>query len=757
MGFGTELRSARLAAGMSLAELARRVHFSKGYLSKVETGVAPPNQSLAALCDTELRTDGRLSALISTTPRRQRAKAASSRLFGLPTTTAHFYGRGPELAELGLFLVDRRDAETSGPHTPLCAVHGMAGIGKTALAVRAATRMEAHFPDGCLFLDLHGYQHDAEPVTPATALDRLLRLLGVSGDTIPAGVDDRAAMYRDQLRGKRFLLLFDNVRNTEQVRPLLPAEPRCRVLITSRSRLVSLDDARHVSLDTLEAGEAAGLFSSVAGVDGDPGALTEVVERCGRLPLAVRIAAARHRANPTWTLARLASRLADEAVMLEELDDGERSVTAALRLSYDGLPPQQRRLFGLLALSPGQDLDAEASAALAGCTPREAEQALDQLLDAHLVGQQAPGRYRFHELVRVFAAQRAATELPVDVREQALDRLVDHYVVATDLADRQLVPQRDRVLLDLPTMVPTAPEFAGPDAATAWLDDELSNLVAIGRLANTTGRHRRCWQLTLALGGYFYLAKPWEVWTRTHKLAAESAAADGDRWAEATMYNRLGLPAIELGEYEAASQHYRRALTLFDEIGDEHGATTALANDAWVHHYRGDHERALDSLRTAFDAYRRGGHRRNAAITLRSIGFVAVESVPANASTQLNAAINDLERSLLEFNELDLRLDATITLNNLGHAHERLGEPDIAASRYRQAAVLATSCGSIFEQARADAGLGSVAASLGDDGAAERHWMLALSRYRALRAPQAIEIEDRLRALGLTDLAEDTG
>ena len=743
MSFGAELRAARQAAELSLAELARLAHFSKGYLSKVENGIAPPNQPLAALCDSVLKTDGRLSALIPNAARRSRTRLPPARLVGLPVTTAHFTGRVKEMTDICAFLGVEADA--SGPHTPICAIHGMAGVGKTALAVRAATRMEAHFADGCLFLNLRGHQPDSAPVSTAAALDRLLAMLGADGATIPVAVEDRAAHYRDLLRGRRFLLVFDNVRNTEQVRPLLPAEPRCRVLVTSRSRLIALDDAEHVSLDTLDAAAAAALFTSVAGVGqldtGSSRLVAEIANRCGRLPLAIRIAAARYRGSPAWTLQQFRDRLADGAVLLDELDDGERSVAAAFRLSYDGMPEQRRRLFGLLALHPGADVDIAAAAALASTTSHQVERAVEPLLDAHLLTQHAPRRYRFHDLIRAFASSTAIAELSVQERDAAVDRLLEHYLHAADLADRQITPNRHRQPLGIAATPPTAPDFEGPEAATAWIQEELSNIVAACGLAESTGRHRRCWQLALALGGYFFLVKPWEAWTETHELGLRSAIATGDRWAEGTVRNRLGLLRIELGDLEGASAHYQRALSLFRDLQDVHGEMTALANDAWVHHYQGAHQRALRDLRTAYAAYRHSEYRRNAAITLRGIGLIAAEA------GERAAAIRDLEQSLQEFNELDLPLDATMALNNLGNVYELTGDHTSAAPHYRQAIVLGRACGSRFEEARAEVGLGSVAAATHDVASAREHWTSALAYYRALRAPQAVEVERRLAEL----------
>jgi tetratricopeptide (TPR) repeat protein len=743
--FGAELRRARRAAGLSLAELAARVHFSKGYLSKVENGLAPPNRALATLCDNELDNVGRLCALLPDTSR-PRAGSSPARFFGLPPATGHFTGRGGELAELTAVLLG---SDTGRPHTGVCVVDGMAGIGKTALAVRVAHRLAAHF-ESCLFLDLQGFRDDAPPEPPAGALDRLLRLLGVTGENIPIAVDDRAARYRDLLRGRRLLIVLDNAQGTEQVRPLLPAEPRCPVLITSRNRLTALDDAYHMSLDLLPARDAASLFRSVADArrlaadvtcGGPNGTDSLVVARCGRLPLALRIAAARYRAHPSWTLRYLDERLTDECDRLAELDDGDRSVAAAFRLSYAALPPDQQHMFELLALHPGPDVDGYAAAALAGVALRDAERLLDRLLDAHLIAQHTEGRYQCHDLVRVFAAHTALAGLPAPTRAAALDRMLDYYLHTADAADRLLTPHRYRVPLTIGRAPQAAPRIEDREAALVWITAELANLVALCRWAAEHGRGDQCWQLAFTLRGFFFLTKSWDAWMYTHELAVRAAHDVGNRKAEATTLNNLGLLLIERGELDTASANYRRALSLFQQIGDEHGAMTSLANDAWVYHYRGEHERALRDLRTAYQFYVRTGARRNSAITLRGMGLFRVEL------GALDEAVGDLEASLEVFNELGLDLDATMALNGLGGAQHRMGRNDQAAALYRQAILLARECGSRYEQARAEAGLGTLASEAGRPATAREHLQRALELYSALDAPQAIAIRTQLGAL----------
>ncbi|MGQ0837738.1 ATP-binding protein [Actinokineospora sp.] len=723
-GFGVELRRLRLASGLSLSRLAERIHYSKGYLSKVENGVTAPNRALAALCELELGTNGSLIDLVPADGRRQSARADGPPVppSGLPAVTPHFTGRLVELKRI-------RDALLDDPAevTALCAVNGMAGVGKTALAVRSAHRLAARFTDGCLYLDLRGHSESLGEVPPDEALDRFLRVLGVSGQDVPPDTDDRAAMYRDRLRGKRMLIVLDNARSARQVIPLLPAEPRCRVLVTSRHRLNALDDACHVALGQLSSDEGVSLFRSVVSpdrslVDGDP-AVRSIVDRCGYLPLAIRIAAARFRANDTWTTADLARRLADQAVLLTELDDGERSVAGAFLLSYRELPADQRRMFGLLALYPGADIDARSAGALADIPLFEAERLLCRLLDAHLVIQHALGRFQFHDLLRVFAQAHALTELAAADQAVAVRRLLDYSLHAAELADIVLTPHRHRPALlfhDLPAVATT---FVDSRAALAWLIAEWPNLVALCGFAAGRGAHDRCWQLAFTLRGFFFFAKLWDPWIETHLLAVGSARIIGDRWAQAASSNNLGIAHGDRGDLDAAATHYSAALALFREIGDEHGTADALANYAWIYHYRGEYSVALENLTRALEFYEQSMSRRNVAITLRGVSLVQTEL------GEYDEAIHAASRALGMFHELGLELDAAMALNCLGWTHFRAGDYLQAVAAYRQALAVSDGCGSRYESARAQTGLGNAASALGQTDEADRCWRLAHAGY----------------------------
>ncbi|HWC82116.1 MAG TPA: tetratricopeptide repeat protein [Pseudonocardiaceae bacterium] len=734
--FGAELRRLRTTAGMSLSELANRIHYSKGYLSKVETGTAQPNQTLASLCDDVLESEGVLVAVVPQHRRqRGRPRGPAVRIAGLPADVAHYTGRADQLAELRAVL---RADEPTAPAT--CVVHGMAGVGKTAFAVHGAHQVEDDFPDGCLFLDLRGYRPDSPEVSSAEALDRLLRLLGLPGERIPAELDDRAAFYRGALRGRRFLIVLDNAASARQVAPLLPAEHACRVLVTSRNRLPALDDAHHIALDVLSEAEASALFGSVSG--GGPTAASDrvasVVRRCGWLPLAVRIAAARYRGNPAWSLMDLAERLSDESALLDELDDGERSVAAALALSYRGLPGEQRRLLGLLAQYPGADLDVQSAAALGGLPVTETSRLVERLRDAHLLIQQHPGRYEFHDLLRLFAQRTAHRQLAEDERQAALLRLVEHALHAVETAETLLTPLRFRPAIGYSQLPPAVRTFAGADAAVAWLRTDWPNLVAVCRLAAEHGLHRQCWQIAYLLRGFFFLTKLWDPWIQTHTLALDSARACGDRWAEGATLNNLGVAHIDRGRIDLAWSCYQEALAVFGALGDEHGRVTALANLGWAQHYRGEHEAARRDLGAALEFYRRAGAERNVAITLRGIAL---------AETDLGAHADAVGHATEALGILDAAgpgQDVAMALNCLGWAHFRAGDHDRSAAAYREAVARGERAGSSYEVARAETGLGNIAAAQDRPAEARRYWDLAEEHHPGLDATMVGE--RRLRA-----------
>ncbi|QWF83006.1 ATP-binding protein [Amycolatopsis sp. CA-230715] len=706
--FGAELRRHRVAAGLSLTWLAERTHYSKGYLSKVETGLATPNAALAALCETELGIPGALIGFLPSGPKRRRTRP-DTRPSGLPPLATDFTGRSTEL---------RRVRDALRTDSGLCVVSGMGGVGKTELAVRCAHRLEAEFSDGCLFVDLRGYDPEEPTASPDAVHDRLLRVLGVPAALIPADPDDRTALYRSRLHGRSMLLVLDNAVSAAQVRPLLPGEPKCRVLITSRSRLPAIDDACHVSLDVLPAPAAVELFSALTGLPPEDD-VARVVECCGRLPLAIRIAAARLRAHPAWNLGELDRRLHAEATRLDELDDGERTLSAVFRLSVRQLTTAESQLFRLLALHPGDDFDVHTASAVSGLSLRETDRALERLHDTYLLVQPDVARYRFHDLLRTFAREDLLNGSAEQDRTRAFRRLAGYAVRNTANADRLLTPQRFQPAIEFEPDLPERVRLDDDEMALTWFQAEWPNLVALCRAANKRGEHDRCWQLAYFLRGFFFTSKLWDAWIATNRWARESAAALDNRWALATVTANLGVAMVDQGKLDEATVYYREALGLYRDLGDGHGESTMLAHRAWVAHYRGHHDDALHDLRLARVCYERTGNRRNAAITNRGIALVM--TALGQAVEAATVAIDILPI----FDELGLPLDAAMTQNCLGWAWFHTERDDLATAAYQDAVTRAVSCGSDYETARAYTGLGNLAAARGEREVAAEFWARA--------------------------------
>ncbi|RKT54078.1 tetratricopeptide repeat protein [Saccharothrix australiensis] len=700
--FGRELRRRRLSAGMSLAALAAAAHFTKGYLSKVENGRVSANRGLAGICDRVLGANGALLALVDREPAPARAAGG---LAGLPDGTRHFVGRAGESERLAEVL--------RGPDVVrACVITGLAGTGKTELAVSAARAAAREFPDGSLFLDLHGHTGGVPELSASDALDRLLRMLDVPGPRIPPDEDGRANLFRDRLAGKRVLLVLDNAASGAQVRPLLPAEARCRVLVTSRHRLASLDDAAHVAVGELAPDDAVLLFRVVAGefAAADEGVVAEIVELCGRVPLAIRIAAARLLGGG-WSLAELRDRLADDTTRFGALDDGERSVAAAFRLSCDHLPTDQARMFPLLAVHPAVDVEVDAAAALAGVERAEAERLLDRLHDAHLVTRRPGGYLAIHDLVRSFAVLRVLPGVDVAERRGAARRLVEYAVARTRAADEAIEPFRYRPPVDLPD----AWSFDG-DSALVWLRAQWPTLVAVVERAAAEQVFDRCWQLACLLRAFFAREKLSEPWVRSHRVALGAATALGDREAEGMVLNNLGMAHLERCEFAEAATCHARAHELFTVAGNGFGATDARASLAWVRLYQGEPEVAARDLAAALAVYRADGRVRNEAITLRGLALAAT------ARGRYDEAAGHARRAA---ECAQTPLDAVLTENCLAWVHFTAGDAESARARYERALESARAESVAYEEARALVGLGNVAAAGGDHRAAARLWASA--------------------------------
>lgn len=699
--FGAELRRRRLSKGMSLAAMEATIHFTKGYLSKVENGKVRITPDFAEACDRYFDAKGELVALAETAPARG---ANVRRIVGLPRGTSYFVGRRAELDTLFAKLV--------GATSPVVVLHGMAGAGKTCLAVQAARAVAKHFPDGCLFFDLRGHAPESATLASSEVMYRMLFLMDVPGDRIPPDVDGRANLMQDCLRGTRTVLVFDNVRDVEQLARLIPAAEGCRTIVTSRGRLPALDEAWHLPVGPLDEDDALDLFAAVAAerAPEDDDVVRSIVNHCGRLPLAVRIAAARF-VHGGWSAADFRDRLSDEASRFSALDDGARSVAAAFALSYHALPKPEQLLFGLLALHPGNRAEISSVHALAGGGQAEVDSRIDRLHDANLLSRHPDGHVELHDLVRTFAAQHALPEIGSDEQDTAVGRLVEHVLRRVVAADELTEPHRYRPVT---TANPSdEPSFDGSAAALAWLRVEWPVVVEIVDVAATRRLHQACWQLAHVMRAFFHRDKHFDTWIRTHRSALAATEADGDLKATGMILNNLGMAYLEVSDATSAVDCHERAQACFALAGDERGETDALSSRAWAVLYQGDPEAALRDLRAVLAEYRRTGRIRNAAITLRGIAFALT------ALDRFNEAAGHAE----EARELgQLPLDVLMSINCLAWTYYRAGQLDEAADHYLRAVDLAELVESDYESARACTGLGNIAKQRGDHRTAERWW-----------------------------------
>jgi len=531
----------------------------------------------------------------------------------LPRAVGDFTGRADLLQAL-------RAEIAAAPAGPLVRViDGMAGIGKTALAVHLAGLVGASYPDAHLFIDLHGHS-DRAAAEPAAALLTLLRQLGLAADRIPASVEDRVALWRSELAGRRALVLLDNAASSAQVTPLLPGLGDSLVLVTSRRRLTGLDGVRPESVQVLDEAEAAALFVRIVGerADAEPAAVREVVRRCGRLPLAIRLAGARLAHRPRWRVADLLRRLGEAA--LPELVAEDRTVLSAFALSYAQLPAAPQRLFRLLGLNPGERFTAPAAAALADLDLDDAEDLLDGLVDVHLVEEPEPGLFRLHDLMREYAASLATAEGPEYARA-AIVQLLDFHLQA--IAVTGFHAQRQSLIRDLKLGPPLRPDLAAAvtDHA-AHLERERSNLLPFMAAGVAAGRPEYAWLLPRAAWRYLFTRGYLADIADSHTQAMAVARESGDDEAVAMTANSLAAGYSRMGRNDDARQMLELCVRLRRQLGDEAGANKATGNLAVVYESMGRLADSLDLARESLRTCRRLGDQTSIGRRHSVIGYL---------------------------------------------------------------------------------------------------------------------------------------
>ncbi len=627
------------------------------------------------------------------------------------------------------------------------AVAGAGGIGKTALAVHAAHRVRQRFPDGQLYVDLRGT--GTSPVDPADALARLLRDLGVPADTVAADVDERAARYRSVLTGRRVLIVLDDAAGADQVRPLIPGDRGCCVLVTSRALLTDLAGAHHVSLDVLSDEDAAELFAQIVGrsrADAEPQATADVLAACAGLPLAIRIAGARLASRPQWTIRHMSDRLADERGRLGELTTGDLAVRASFQLSYDNLETrgdhkrlEPARTFRLLGLVGGPDISLPAAAALIERSPAEAEAALELLVDTNLLGTSIPGRYRLHDLIRIVAAERPHDEETEQQRTAAVRRLLTWYVNTAHAAAQLIPPLPEHTRPDLPEPAVSPPEFGDRDQAVAWCDTELPNLALAARAGARMDLHSLVVQLATSLRGYFYLRKPRQDWTGVLRLGVACAQTMGDRDGEYRMTSNLGVALGQTRQLNPAIATLEQALRIARELGHTDRECATLGNIAVCYSANGRDDLAVEYTRQALEMTRDSlDNRAYEAIFVNNLGE------HHRSLGELDESLNCLRQALEIKRELDDDYNLSSTLDGLAMTYLALHRYQEAADHAREAVDIRTRLDDRWGMAESLDRLATALRGLDHPDEAQDHWHQALTLYESLGSPQADTIRAHL-------------
>lgn len=661
----------------------------------------------------------------------------------LPPNAFGFTGREHELGQL-----DRTLAEGSRSRTVvISAVSGTAGVGKTALALHWSHRIRDQFADGQLYVNLRGFDPTRPPMAPEEAVRGFLDAFEVPPERIPPGLEAQTGLYRSLLAGRRVLVLLDNARDSEQVRPLLPGVPGCLAIVTSRNRLgglVATAGARPLSLDLLTVAESRELLARRLGnerVRSEPQAVDDIVACCARLPLALAIVASRAVTHPSFPLAAFAAGLRAAEDRLDQLADLDPAsdVRAVFSWSYRQLSPDAARLFRLLGLHPGPDTSAAAAASLAAVPVGTARRLLNELTRAHLVIEACPGRFTFHDLLRAYAGELAeAAESDAD-RHAALGRMLDHYLHAAHAAACSFEPHFDQITLPPPRHGVAGESPSGYTQAHAWFTAEYTVLIAAVQRAHTAGLDTHASQLARTLSDFFDRTGHWQDWADAGHTALRAARRRNDGTEQAATHRLLGRAYVRLGRLDEADTHITHALELSREIGDEPGQAHAHRYLGPLREQQGRYAGALHHSQQALGLYRRTNHRAGQAKALNDIGWYNIY-----LGNYEQALVHCTEALELQ-DELGDRGGQAHTWDSLGRVHDRLGDYERAVACYQRSAELHQELGDHYELACTLTCLGDTHRIAGDPTAAHRVWQRAEELLSGLGHPDVAQVRAKLR------------
>jgi tetratricopeptide (TPR) repeat protein len=666
----------------------------------------------------------------------------------IPLSVPYFTGRAAALAELDTLFF----GEDSDSATRVAAIAGPAGVGKTALAVHWAHRVQDRLPEGALYVNLRGFD-PGPPKSPQEALAGFLSALGAHPAGIPADLESQSALYRSLLNGRRMLVVLDNAANAEQVRPLLPGSAACRVIVTSRSRLSGLvirEGVRRVTLDLLTSAESNALLRRILGpdrVEAEPSAAAELARCCAHLPLGLHIAAERAALRPHATLADLVAELSDEQDRLTALaaaDDETTAVRAVFSWSHRALSPEAARAFRLIGLHAGPDISTLAAAALLGVTPARARGLLDALIGVHLLEETGPDRFRSHDLLRAYAAERARSDEPEPERRHAVRRVLAWYLHTGYAASQAILPlpQWERLRVGpLPADCPPV-GFTSRSHALAWCDTERANLVAATRQAAEAGEFAITWKIPASLVFYFDTHKhPWSDLITSGNLGIAAAQRIDDPFGEAWLLTCLGNAYRALCQYDEADRCLQKAHSLLGEgghqwlMGMNRGILGMLYGDTRRY------EEAVTAYEQAIDLFRETEDRWGEGWAWMTLGL---------AYCNLKRAEDALEcsrRSLRLHHAFDDPRTRSWALYGLGRALHGFGRVEQAVASYGDALALQREAEEPFGEAWTLVHLGNAWRDMARADEARECWRRAVAMMEELGVPQAEKVRARLQAL----------
>ena len=668
----------------------------------------------------------------------------------LPLDPQGFAGRQDELRAMQAMLPPARRPR-AGDSVPVIVLSGTAGVGKTALAVRFGRQVAKRFPDGQLYVNLRGLDPGRPPLDPGEALWLFLASLGVPAHRSNIAVEERTAMFRSLVDGKRILVVLDNATSAAQVRPLLPGSPGCLVVVTSRNELAGLvaaEGAALITLDVLSHAEAREMLARRRGKDriaAEPEAADEIIEECARLPLALSIAVGRAAGRAKQPLADLAAELRDAKGRLDALEAGDAAtdMRAVLSWSYDQLSEPAARMFRLLGLHPGPDISLPAAASLTGVPRAVAGATLRELTGAHMAAEPLPGRFTFHTLLRAYATDQSERQDPAAERTASVHRMLDYYLHTAMAAAQRFSPFRSPLRLTAPQPGVLPGEMADKEQALTWFDAEYPVLLALIGYATAYDLDEYAWQIPWALGPFLHRRGWWRTYVTSQEAALDAAQRLGDPLALAHAHYLLAHAQAQIGSYDAAEPNFHRALDLFRGLEDRANESVVLNGLAGMLEKQ---ERYPEALAVALDALRMVkavGHWWTQATLENGVGWLYAHL------GQYDQALPHCRRALGLHRDSGHRGGIADTLDSMGFIYQSLGDFNQAKAYFRQAIDTYREIGAPFGQGNSLNGIGDVLVAEGDHHGAREAYLAAAAILDTLPHPLADEVRGKLRDLDL--------